>query len=55
MSKIPKIGVERTIVEGVRLVDLRKGPGHYPDSHACSMITITHLPLGVLVTPNVAR
>lgn len=30
--KIPKIGVERTIVEGVRLVDLRKGPGHYPET-----------------------
>ncbi len=32
MLKIPKIGVERTIVEGVRLVDLRKGPGHYPET-----------------------
>lgn len=28
--KIPKIGMERHIVEGVRLMDLRKGPGHYP-------------------------
>lgn len=29
---IPKIGVDRAIVEGVGVPDLRKGPGHYPDS-----------------------
>ena len=28
--KIPKIGVEKTVVEGVGLPDLKKGPGHYP-------------------------
>jgi sortase A len=27
---IPKIGVDKFIVEGVALTDLRKGPGHYP-------------------------
>jgi len=30
--RIPKIGLERTIVQGVTVPDLRKGPGHYPDS-----------------------
>ena len=30
--KIPKIGLERTIVQGITVPDLRKGPGHYPDS-----------------------
>ena len=29
---IPKIGVDRAIVQGVAVPDLRKGPGHYPDS-----------------------
>lgn len=28
--KIPKIGVEKAVVEGVGLSDLKKGPGHYP-------------------------
>lgn len=28
--KIPRLDIERAVVEGVRLVDLRKGPGHYP-------------------------
>ena len=28
--KIPKIGVEKAIVQGVGLADLKKGPGHYP-------------------------
>ena len=28
--QIPKIGVDKTVVEGVRVSDLRKGPGHYP-------------------------
>ena len=28
--KIPKIGVEKAVVEGVRVSDLKKGPGHYP-------------------------
>ena len=27
---IPKIGLERVIVEGVSKADLKKGPGHYP-------------------------
>ena len=30
--RIPKIGLERTIVQGITVPDLRKGPGHYPDS-----------------------
>lgn len=29
---IPKIGVDKKVVEGVALPDLKKGPGHYPDS-----------------------
>lgn len=28
--RIPKIGVEKAIVEGVSVADLKKGPGHYP-------------------------
>ncbi len=28
--QIPAIGVDKTVVEGVRVSDLRKGPGHYP-------------------------
>lgn len=28
--KIPKIGVEKTVVEGVSVDDLKKAPGHYP-------------------------
>lgn len=27
---IPKIGVDKIVVEGVELADLQKGPGHYP-------------------------
>jgi sortase A len=30
--KIPKIGVEKTVVQGVGVEDLKKGPGHYPDT-----------------------
>ncbi|MBW3574924.1 MAG: class E sortase [Actinobacteria bacterium] len=30
--RIPKIGVEKAVVEGVAISDLRKGPGHYPDT-----------------------
>ena len=29
-SSIPKIGLERAIVQGIGVPDLRKGPGHYP-------------------------
>jgi len=29
---IPKIGVDKYIVEGVGIEDLRKGPGHYPST-----------------------
>ena len=29
---IPKIGLDRAVVQGVAVPDLRKGPGHYPDS-----------------------
>ncbi len=28
--RIPKIGVEKAVVEGVGVPDLQKGPGHYP-------------------------
>lgn len=30
--QIPRIGVDKTVVEGVRVSDLRKGPGHYPNT-----------------------
>jgi len=30
--KIPRIGLEKIIVEGVSLSDLKKAPGHYPDT-----------------------
>lgn len=30
--KIPKIGVNSVVVEGVEVNDLKKGPGHYPES-----------------------
>jgi len=29
---IPKIGVDKIVVEGVALPDLKKGPGHYPET-----------------------
>ncbi len=28
--RIPRIGVEKLVVEGVRAADLKRGPGHYP-------------------------
>jgi len=30
--RIPKIGVDRTVVSGIGRDDLRKGPGHYPNT-----------------------
>jgi sortase A len=30
--RIPAIGVDKIVVEGVTLPDLKKGPGHYPDT-----------------------
>ena len=30
--KIPAIGIEKAVVQGVSLADLKKGPGHYPDT-----------------------
>ncbi|MEO7429594.1 MAG: class E sortase [Acidimicrobiales bacterium] len=30
--RIPKIGVDKIVVEGIALPDLKKGPGHYPDT-----------------------
>jgi sortase A len=30
--QIPRIGVDQYVVEGVDVDDLRKGPGHYPDT-----------------------
>ena len=30
LIKIPKIGVEKAVVEGVNLPELKKGPGHFP-------------------------
>ncbi|HEX2038888.1 MAG TPA: class E sortase [Acidimicrobiales bacterium] len=32
MIRIPEIGVEKAVVEGVSLADLKKGPGHYPET-----------------------
>ena len=32
MIRIPKIGVDKAVVEGVGVPDLKKGPGHYPSS-----------------------
>ena len=32
LIQIPKIGVERVVVEGVGRADLRKGPGHVPST-----------------------
>jgi sortase A len=30
--RIPKIGIDKTVVQGVGLADLRKAPGHYPET-----------------------
>jgi sortase A len=30
--RIPAIGVDKIVVEGVEVSDLKRGPGHYPDS-----------------------
>ncbi|MDP1819201.1 MAG: class E sortase [Acidimicrobiales bacterium] len=30
--RIPRIGLDKTVVEGVGVSDLKKGPGHYPES-----------------------
>jgi sortase A len=30
--RIPRIGVDKIVVEGVALADLKKGPGHYPET-----------------------
>ena len=30
--KIPRIGVQKTVVQGVGVEDLKKAPGHYPDT-----------------------
>ena len=30
--RIPKIGVDEIVVNGVSVADLRMGPGHYPES-----------------------
>jgi sortase A len=30
--KFPKLSVEKTVVEGVSVSDLKKGPGHYPET-----------------------
>jgi sortase A len=30
--RIPRIGVDQAVVEGVSVADLRKGPGHYPST-----------------------
>ena len=32
MIRIPKIGVDNAVVQGVGVEDLRKGPGHYPET-----------------------
>ena len=30
--RIPRIGMEKAVVQGVSLPELKKGPGHYPDT-----------------------
>ncbi|MGH9189177.1 MAG: class E sortase [Acidimicrobiales bacterium] len=32
LLRIPKIGVDQAVVEGVGVEDLKKGPGHYPET-----------------------
>ena len=32
LIEIPKIGVDKAVVEGVGVEDLKKGPGHYPET-----------------------
>lgn len=32
LIKIPKIGIDRVVVEGVEVEHLKKGPGHYPET-----------------------
>ena len=32
MLEIPKIGLRKAVVQGVGVPDLKKGPGHYPDT-----------------------
>lgn len=32
LIRIPRIGVDKAVVEGVGTADLKKGPGHYPDT-----------------------
>jgi sortase A len=32
LLEIPRIGVEKAVVEGVSVADLKRGPGHYPGS-----------------------
>lgn len=32
LLEIPRLGVERVVVEGVEVADLHEGPGHYPHS-----------------------
>jgi sortase A len=32
MLRIPKIGIDDAVVQGVGVSDLRKGPGHYPET-----------------------
>lgn len=36
--EIPSIGVDKIVVNGVQVADLRKGPGHYPDTAAVGTI-----------------
>jgi len=32
LLRIPRLGVDKAVVAGVSVADLKKGPGHYPDS-----------------------
>jgi sortase A len=32
MLRVPKIGIDDAVVQGVAVSDLRKGPGHYPET-----------------------
>jgi sortase A len=38
---IPKLGVDKIVVQGIALSDLKKGPGHYPDTPLPGECTLT--------------
>ena len=36
--EIPDLGVDKVVVKGVQVADLRKGPGHYPDTRQIGFV-----------------